>query len=52
MGKITKNPNGTYSMNGFSNKNPEDMNALAKQFAPFKKPNKSQMSGKSKKKGL
>ena len=37
MGKITKNPDGTYSMEGFSNKSEEDMKELVKEFPPFKK---------------
>ena len=37
MGKITKNEDGTYSMEGFSNKSEEDMAELAEQFNPFKK---------------
>jgi len=28
MGQIIKNSNGTFSMNGFSNKNPADMEAI------------------------
>ena len=28
MGKLTKNSDGTYTMQGFSNKNPEDMKAV------------------------
>lgn len=40
MGKITKNDDGTYTMNGFSNANPDDMKALCEQFSPFKKVDK------------
>lgn len=32
MGKITQNPDGTYSMQGFSTSNPDDIKALSEKF--------------------